>query len=56
MKKLSEKQKSFFTKCDAPNYIIAIDYFSDEFVHVEVVSRHLNYRVSKQTIVDSIEI
>ena len=57
MKKLYEKQKSFFTKWEASNYIFAVDNFDENLESIENGAKHLSnyisnkYKVNKNNIV-----
>ena len=48
MKKLYEKQKSFFSKWNAPNYIIAVDNFDESLESIENGARHLSTYISNK--------
>jgi hypothetical protein len=52
MKKLYEKQKSFFTKWEASNYIFAVDNFDENLESIENGAKHLSNYISNKYKVD----
>ena len=52
MKKLYEKQKSFFTKWEASNYIFAVDNFNENLESIENGAKHLSNYISNEYKVD----
>ena len=52
MKKLYEKQKSFFTKWEASNYIFAVDNFDENLESIENGAKHLSNYISNEYKVD----
>jgi len=48
MKKLYEKQRSFFTKWEASNYIFAVDNFNENLESIEIGAKHLSNYISNE--------